>query len=113
MDYLHGEGLLYCDMKPDNVIHGGKRIKVIDLGGARAVDDEKSAAVGTDRYQISRGERDERGLTVRSDIYTVGGTLRDLLGVVPADTDGGDISFGIDSLRRVLERAVAPFNRRF
>ncbi|GDY55861.1 hypothetical protein SVIO_064840 [Streptomyces violaceusniger] len=30
--YLHGEKLLYCDLKPSNVMHYEDRVKVIDLG---------------------------------------------------------------------------------
>ena len=33
--YLHSQGLIYCDFKPDNVIQAGDRLKLIDLGGVR------------------------------------------------------------------------------
>ncbi|GAA3360890.1 hypothetical protein GCM10017744_045350 [Streptomyces antimycoticus] len=35
--YLHGEKLLYCDLKPSNVMHYEDRVKVIDLGAVRRV----------------------------------------------------------------------------
>ncbi|WP_410660013.1 tetratricopeptide repeat protein [Amycolatopsis sp. lyj-112] len=116
LDYLHGEGLLYCDMKPDNVIHGEKRIKVIDFGAIRKITDGESPAVGTEHYQVSPRERAKRGLTVRSDIHTVGMTLRELFqasdgwSVTP---DARGVRFGIESFIRVLDRATAPFEQRF
>src|SRR5262249_61905504 len=49
--YMHSQGLLYCDFKPDNVIQAGNQIKLIDLGGGRRVDDDKSAIYGTVGFQ--------------------------------------------------------------
>ena len=34
--FLHRQGLLYCDFKPDNVIQTQEQLKLIDLGGVRA-----------------------------------------------------------------------------
>ena len=113
LDYLHGEGLLYCDMKPENVIHGDKRVKVIDLGAARAIDDPATPSVGTEGFQAPAHELTRHGLTVRSDLHTVGRTLQVLLDGASEDADPDRVAGGLDSLRRVLERAVAPFERRF
>ena len=71
--YLHSQGLLYCDFKPDNVIQAGDTIKLIDLGGVRRVDDDQSAIYGTAGYQAP--EVAEVGPTVASDIFTIGRTL--------------------------------------
>lgn len=127
LDYLHGEGMLYCDMKPANVIHGGNRIKVIDLGAVRRIGVDRGPTAWTEGYQVGKDEIHRYGLTVRSDVHTVGKTLQDLLevsadrvgpsrqdpGQQDAEQGDGDISFGVESLRLVLERAVAPYEQRF
>ena len=73
MGYFHAQGLLYCDMKPDNVMLSGDTLKIIDLGGVRHIDDEEAAIYGTLEYQAP--EVAETGPTVASDLYTVGRML--------------------------------------
>ncbi|WP_434444494.1 tetratricopeptide repeat protein [Lentzea sp. E54] len=71
--YLHGVGLLYCDFKPDNMIHTEEQLKLIDLGAVRRIDDHHSPIYGTVGYQAP--EIGTIGPSVFSDIYTVGRTL--------------------------------------
>jgi serine/threonine-protein kinase PknG len=112
LGYLHGRGLLYCDMKPDNVIRTADRLKIIDLGGMRGIDDRQSPIVGTPRYQVDRHEIETRGVTVASDLYTVGRTLEVLFGACgdgPLEPDGDvDLRFAAQSFRRVVDRATHP-----
>ena len=75
--YLHSQGLLYCDFKPDNIIQFGDAVKLIDLGGVRRIDDNESAIYGTVGYQAP--EIATLGPSVASDIYTIGRTLAVLL----------------------------------
>lgn len=108
LDYLHGRGLLYCDMKPDNVIRTADRIKVIDLGGVRRIGDEQAVVVGTPGYQVAEEEIRTHGLTVRSDLYAVGRTLNALFQAGAshhAEADGG---LGVESFRRLVARATDP-----
>jgi serine/threonine-protein kinase PknG len=72
-EYLHRHGLLFCDFKPDNVIQTPERIKLIDLGGVRRVDDPDSDLYGTVGYQPP--EFAESGASIASDLYTVARTL--------------------------------------
>ena len=71
--YLHEDGLVYCDMKPDNVVLSGDTFKIIDLGGVRRVDDEDAAIYGTVGYQAP--EVAQVGPSPTSDLFTVGRTL--------------------------------------
>ena len=82
-DYLHAQGLAYCDFKPDNVMQTDEQLKLIDLGAVIAMDDEESAIFGTVGYQAP--EIAETGPTVASDVYTVGRTLAVLVMDVPQE----------------------------
>ena len=73
MGYLHSVGLLYCDLKPDNVIQTHEQLKLIDLGAVRGMDDDESPLFFTSGY--SAPELADEGASVASDICTVGRTL--------------------------------------
>jgi serine/threonine-protein kinase PknG len=73
MGYLHGQQLLYCDLKPDNVIQTHEQLKLIDLGAVRRMDDYESPLFFTTGY--SAPELAKQGASVASDLYTVGRTL--------------------------------------
>ncbi|TDE25097.1 serine/threonine-protein kinase [Actinomadura sp. 6K520] len=72
-EYLHAQGLVYCDFKPDNVIQSEEQLRLIDLGGVRRLDDPDGAIYGTVGYQAP--EIAEAGPSVSSDLYTVGRAL--------------------------------------
>jgi serine/threonine-protein kinase PknG len=71
--YMHDRDLLFCDFKPDNVIHAADRLKLIDLGAVRRLDDTTSPLWGTPGYQAP--ELATAGASVASDVFTVGRTL--------------------------------------
>jgi serine/threonine-protein kinase PknG len=73
LGYLHGQGLLYCDLKPDNVIQTHEQLKLIDMGAVRRGDDYESPLFFTTGY--SAPELPKQGASVASDLYTVGRTL--------------------------------------
>jgi serine/threonine-protein kinase PknG len=116
LGYLHERDLIYCDFKPDNVIHVGDAVKLIDLGGVRRLDDPEAAIFGTPGYQAP--EVPVTGPTVASDLYTVGRSLAVLMLDWPAwqkaDRDRlperGDHEVLVehDGLWRFLARACAP-----
>lgn len=73
LGYLHNVGLLYCDLKPDNVIQTHEQLKLIDLGAVRRMDDMESPIFFTSGYAAP--ELALQGPSVASDIYTVGRML--------------------------------------
>ncbi|MGH3437648.1 MAG: tetratricopeptide repeat protein [Sciscionella sp.] len=73
LGYLHNTGLLYCDLKPDNVIQTHEGLKLIDLGAVRRIDDWDSPIFFTSGYSAPELATD--GPSIASDIYTVGRML--------------------------------------
>ncbi len=83
--YLHEQGYVYCDMKPDNVMLEGDDVKLVDLGAMRKIDDIDGAVYGTQGYMAPElsEKPDGSGPDVNpvevSDIYTLGRTLANLI----------------------------------
>jgi serine/threonine-protein kinase PknG len=73
LEYLHENGLLFCDFKLDNVIQTRNSLKLIDLGGVYRIAEPSSAVFGTAGYQAP--EIAAAGPSVASDLYTVARTL--------------------------------------
>jgi serine/threonine-protein kinase PknG len=115
IEHLHAMGLLYCDLKPDNVIQTATSMKLIDLGGVYRMQDSTSPIYGTVGYQAP--EIADTGPTIASDVFTVGRTLaalcidfRGYQGQFRFDfPDQQDVELfsRFDSLYRFLLRATA------
>ncbi len=80
LDYLHSRGVVYNDVKPDNVIVTEDQVKLIDLGAVSGIG-AYGHIFGTRGFQAP--EIATTGPTVASDIYSVGRTLASLIVKLP------------------------------
>ncbi len=72
LDYLHSRGVVYNDLKPDNIIVTEDQVKLIDLGAVSGIG-AFGFIYGTRGFQAP--EVAVAGPSVASDIYTIGRTL--------------------------------------
>ncbi|MEO1365794.1 MAG: serine/threonine-protein kinase, partial [Acidobacteriota bacterium] len=124
VEHAHRHGIIHRDLKPSNVLvaegDGGPRPKVIDFGIAKATDGrlhEKSlltgqSIVGTPAYLSPESIADPDAVDTRSDVYSLGVLLQELLiGVRVIPEKAGESAIVL--LRRVLEEEPPPLLRRW
>ena len=74
--YLHGQGLVYCDFKPDNIMLEDGDVKLIDMGAVRKVADPNGDIYATVGFAAPEADSDP---TAVSDLYTLGRALAVLI----------------------------------
>ncbi|QEM44928.1 serine/threonine-protein kinase PknG [Mycolicibacterium grossiae] len=117
LGYLHSIGLVYNDLKPENVMVTEEQLKLIDLGAVSRIG-SYGYLYGTPGYQAP--EIVKTGPTVATDIYTVGRTLAALTlnlttrrgRYVDGLPDDDPVLTQYDSFGRLLRRAIDPDPRR-
>lgn len=117
LSYLHSIGLVYNDLKPENIMLTEEQLKLIDLGAVSRIN-SFGYLYGTPGFQAPEIVR--TGPTVATDIYTVGRTLAAL--TLNLRTRNGRYVDGLpehdpvlstyDSFHRLLRRATDPDPRR-
>jgi len=74
--YLHAQGLVYCDMKPDNIMIEGGDVKLIDMGAVRKINDPNGDVYATVGFAAPEAGEDPIAV---SDLYTLGRALAVLI----------------------------------
>jgi serine/threonine-protein kinase len=111
LDYSHRNGIVHRDIKPGNVMLNRQgEIKVMDFGIARAVADAQATmtqtaqVIGTAQYLSPEQARGER-VDARSDLYSVGCVLYELLTGRPPFTGDSPVSIAYQHVR---ENPIPP-----
>ncbi|MFB4304856.1 Stk1 family PASTA domain-containing Ser/Thr kinase [Actinomadura sp. GTD37] len=111
LDYSHRGGIVHRDIKPANVMLTRQHeVKVMDFGIARAMADSASTmtqtaqVIGTAQYLSPEQARGER-VDARSDIYSTGCVLYELLTGKPPFTGDSPVAIAYQHVR---EEPVPP-----
>jgi len=106
LSYAHSQGVVHRDIKPENILlHSGHAL-LADFGIARAIGDaggdrvtETGHSVGTPAYMSPEQAAGECDLDGRSDIYSLGCVLYEML--------AGDPPFAGRTARAVIAKQIA------
>jgi tetratricopeptide (TPR) repeat protein/predicted Ser/Thr protein kinase len=87
VDYAHAQGIIHRDLKPDNIMasprSSGWHVTVLDFGLARPIEGGQTVSqtglvLGTPAYMSPEQTRGDK-LDPRTDVYSLGATLYELL----------------------------------
>ena len=88
--YAHKRGIVHRDLKPDNVVISKDGVFVLDFGIARAIIESggdrltsTGIGVGTPAYMSPEQALGDRNLDVRSDIYSIGCVVYEMIAGLP------------------------------
>jgi serine/threonine protein kinase len=90
LEYAHAHGVVHRDIKPENILLSGGHARVADFGIAKAVEAAggetltvSGVLVGTPAYMSPEQGAGERELDGRSDVYSLGCVLYEMLAGEP------------------------------
>jgi serine/threonine-protein kinase len=114
LDYAHRHGVIHRDIKPENILLHDGRPMVMDFGIALAVSaaaggrmTETGLSLGTPHYMSPEQATADREITGRSDIYSLGTVLYEMLAGDPPHTG----SSAQQIIMKIVTEDVAPITR--
>ncbi|NIP82283.1 MAG: protein kinase, partial [Gemmatimonadetes bacterium] len=114
LDYAHRQGVIHRDIKPANILLQDGRPLVADFGIALAVSaagggrmTETGLSLGTPYYMSPEQATADRDLTPRSDVYSLGAVLYEMLAGEPPHTG----PTGQAVVARILAEDAQPVTR--
>ena len=95
MSYAHERNIIHRDIKPENILLSGDKVYVLDFGVARAIAGaagdrltRTGITLGTPAYMSPEQVTAERDLDLRSDIYSLGCVVYEMLAGIPPYSGG-------------------------
>ncbi len=95
LEYAHQQGIVHRDIKPENILLHGGHAMVADFGIALAVSaaaggrmTETGLSLGTPHYMSPEQATAEKLITARSDVYSLGSVLYEILAGQPPHLGG-------------------------
>jgi Tol biopolymer transport system component len=105
LQYAHEQGIIHRDIKPENILLHNGRAMVVDFGIALALSaaaggrmTETGLSLGTPHYMSPEQATAERNITNRSDVYSLGCVLYEML--------TGDPPYTASSAQAIISKIV-------